>query len=108
MLKRFHMESDGGFYYIIDREASFCHESGYLGQRGRDVTYLDGSEVVDKFGWLTRSDSKRLARKLVKEWNVNPPWPPCPLSERVPTPNYNIMYSRCDLCGPRTKRGEDK
>ena len=91
-MKRFCVESDGGFYYIVDRAAPFCNERGYLGQRGRDRTDLDGREVADKLGWLTRSDSKRLARKLVKEWNVNPPWPPSPLSERGPTPNYNIMY----------------
>ena len=76
LVKRFYMESDGGFYYIVDRASPFCNERGYLGQGGRDRTDLDGREVADKFGWLTRGEIKNLARKLVREWNTNPPWPP--------------------------------
>ena len=100
-MTRFYAEADGGFYYIVDRECSECWEAeGYLGQRGRDVTRLDGPEADEFYGWITLSESKKIARSLVKEWNVNPPWPACPLSERGPTPKHGLMYVRCDHCQP--------
>ena len=73
-MARFFCESDGGLYYIIDREASpLCKERGYKGQIGRDRTDLD----IYALGYLTLVESRRLAKKLCAKWNANPPWPAC-------------------------------
>ena len=103
-MARFYAEGDpsilGGFHYVVDREAPMCNERGYLGQRGRNVTSLDGPEAGEFYGWIGSNDSKKIARGLAKEWNVIPPWPACPLSERGPTPKHGLMYVRCDHCQP--------
>ena len=71
---RFFWEVDGGLAYIIDREANmFGFSRGYKHQQGRYRTEL-GIAAVSPDEFLGSSDIKKLAKKLVKLWNLNPPW----------------------------------
>lgn len=98
-MKRFYAESDNNNWYIIDNEASpTCSERGYLNQHGRDRTDLDSLQVVKKFGYLTRTETKKLATRLVKKWNKNPPWKACLLVDMGPSPKYGFPVIVCISC----------
>ena len=73
-MPRFYAENDGKFTYIIDTKSDpNCNKRGYCGQRGRRRTDLDIA-CCSHGEWLTSTEIRQLARKLVKTWNTSPPW----------------------------------